>query len=101
MDDAITHNYTQLHTILKFGSFVVLLDPLKMFQNQMFDIIFMANQNLHNTFPVGSHINTMSITAISQIVMEPNRTCLLLTSLLLPIIIWLAEMLALLRKVHF
>ena len=57
----------QLHTILKFGSFVVLLDPLKMFQNQMFDIIFMANQNFHNTFPVGSHISTMSITATSQI----------------------------------
>ena len=36
----------QLHTILKFGSFVVLLDPLKIFQNlfvQMFDIIFTAN----------------------------------------------------------
>ena len=30
--------------------------------------------------------------------MEPNRTCLLLTPLLLPIIIWLAEMLTLLRK---
>ena len=30
--------------------------------------------------------------------MEPNRTCLLLTPLLLPIIIWLAEMLILLRK---
>ena len=45
----------QLHTILKFGSFVVLLDPLKTFQNlviQMFDIIFMANQNFHNTFPM-------------------------------------------------
>ena len=41
----------QLHMILKFGSFVVLLDPLKIFQNlvvQMFDIIFTANQNLHN-----------------------------------------------------
>ena len=30
--------------------------------------------------------------------MEPNHTCLLLTPLLLPIIIWLAEMLTLLRK---
>ena len=30
--------------------------------------------------------------------MEPNCTCLLLTILLLPIIIWLAEMLTLLRK---
>ena len=27
--------------------------------------------------------------------MEPNRTCLLLTPLLLPLIIWLAEMLTL------
>ena len=30
--------------------------------------------------------------------MEPNHTCLLLTPLLLPLIIWLAEMLTLLRK---
>ena len=59
----------QLHTILKFGSFVVLLGPLKIFQNlvvQMFDIIFTANQNFHNTFPMGSHISTASITALSR-----------------------------------
>ena len=59
----------QLHMILKFGSFVVLLDPLKIFQNlsvQMFDIVFMANQNFHNTFPMGSHISTVSITALSR-----------------------------------
>ena len=34
----------------------MLLDPLKIFQNlfvQMFDIIFTANQNFHNTFPMG------------------------------------------------
>ena len=46
----------QLHTILKFGSFVVLLDPLKIFQNlfvQMFDMIFTANQNFNNAFPMG------------------------------------------------
>ena len=46
--DAITHD-------LEFGSFVVLLDPLKIFQNlvvQMFDIILTANQNCHNTFPM-------------------------------------------------
>ena len=49
------NSWMQLHTILKFGSFVVLLDPLKIFQNlvvQMFDIIFMANQIFHNTFPM-------------------------------------------------
>ena len=59
----------QLHMILKFGSFVVLLDPLKIFQIffvQMFDIIFTANQNFHNTFPMGSHISTVSITALSR-----------------------------------
>ena len=59
----------QLHMIMKFGSFVVLLDPLKIFQNllvQMFDIIFTANQNFHNTFPMGSHISTVSITVLSQ-----------------------------------
>ena len=33
--------------------------------------------------------------------MEPNCTCLLLTLLLLPIIIWLAEMLTLLRNINF
>ena len=55
--------------ILKFGSFVVLLDLLKIFQNlfvQMFDIIFMANKKIHNTFLWGSHINTVSITALSR-----------------------------------
>ena len=33
-----------------------------------------------------------------ELVMEPNHTCLLLTPLLLPIIIRLAEMLTLLRN---
>ena len=50
----------QLHMILKLGSFVVLLDPLKIFQNlfiQKFDIIFMANQKFHNTFPMGKPYN--------------------------------------------
>ena len=45
----------QLQMILKFGSFAVLLDLLKIFQNlvvQMFDIIFTANQNFHNIFPM-------------------------------------------------
>ena len=54
---------------LKFGSFVVLLDPLKIFQNlfvQMFAIIFMANQNLQINFLWGSHVSTVSITALSQ-----------------------------------
>ena len=47
--DAITHD-------LEIGSFVVLLDQLKIFQNlfvQMFDLIFTANQNFHNTFAMG------------------------------------------------
>ena len=59
----------QIHMILKFGSFVVLLDPLKILQNlfvQMLDIVFTANQNFHNTFPRGSHKSTVSITALSQ-----------------------------------
>ena len=59
----------QLHTILKFGSFVVLLDPLKKFQNlvvQVLDIIFTVNQNFDNTFPMGSHISTVSNTALSR-----------------------------------
>ena len=59
-----------LHTISNFGSFVVLLDPLKIFQNvfvQIFDIIFTANQNFHNTFPMGMpYINAVSITALFQ-----------------------------------
>ena len=61
----------QLHTILKFGSFVVLLDPLKILQNlfvQMFDIIFTANQIFTMHFLWGSHISTPSITV-------PSRTC--------------------------
>ena len=48
------NSWMQLHKILKFGSFAV---PLyKIFQHlfvQMFDIIFTANQNFHNTFPIG------------------------------------------------
>ena len=39
----------QLHTILKFDSFVVLLDPLKIFQNlfvQLFDIIVIDSLEL-------------------------------------------------------
>ena len=85
----------QLHMILKFGSFVVLLDPLKIFQNlfvQMFDIIFTANQNFHNTFPMGKPYKVQCpLQPFPEFVMEPNRTCLLLTPLLLPVIIWLAE----------
>ena len=92
----------QLHTILKFGSFVVLLDLLKSFQNllvQMFDITFMANQNFHNTFPMGKPYKySVHYSLFPELVMEPNHTCLLLTRLLLPVIIWLAEMLTLLRK---
>ena len=41
---------------MKFGSFVVLLDLLKIIQNlfvQMSDIIFVTNQNFHNKFPMG------------------------------------------------
>ena len=59
----------QLHTILKFGSFVVLLDPLKIFQNlvvQMFEIIFMADQIFTIHFLWRSHISTVSIRALSR-----------------------------------
>ena len=54
--------------ILKFGPFVVLFDPLKIFQNlfvQMFDII-RPIKIFTNTFPMGSHISTVSITALSR-----------------------------------
>ena len=55
--------------ILKFGSFVVLLDPLKIFQNpyvQMSDLIVIANQKFHHAFPMGSHKSAMSIAVLSQ-----------------------------------
>ena len=61
--DAITHDL-EIWLICS-----ILLGPLKVFQNlfvQMFDIIFTANQNFHNTFPMGSHISTVSITALSR-----------------------------------
>ena len=70
----------------------------KIFQNlfvQMFDIMFTANQNFHNIFPMGK---PYKYSVLPELVMEPNHTCLLLIPLLLPIIIWLAEMLILLRK---
>ena len=41
---------------MKSGSFVELLDPLKIIQNnfiQMPNTIFMANQTFHHTFPMG------------------------------------------------
>ena len=41
---------------LKFGSFVVLLDPLKIFQNlfvQMLCTIFTVNESFPHTFAVG------------------------------------------------
>ena len=55
-----------------------------------------------------SHISYMEaikvqcpLQPVPKLVMKPNCTCLLLTPLLSPLIIWLAEMLTLLRKVHF
>ena len=60
--DTITHD-------LEIWLIVVLLDPLKIFQNlfvQMFAIIFMANQNFQINFLWGSHISTVSITALSR-----------------------------------
>ena len=75
----------QLHTILKFGSFVVLLDLLKILQ----DLFVQMSEIFTVYFLWGSHTSTVSITA--ELVMEPNCMCLLLTPLLLPLIIWLAE----------
>jgi len=49
------NSWIQLHKILKFGSFVVLLDPLKIFQNlfvQMVHTTFTANQRFPHTFPM-------------------------------------------------
>ena len=59
----------QLHMILKFGSFVVVLNLLKIILNlfvQMFDVLFTINQNCHHTFPVGSHKSTVSVTGLFQ-----------------------------------
>ena len=61
----------QLHMILKFGSFEVLLDSLKVFQNlfvQMFGIVFTANQNFHNTFPTGNPYKC-------SVHYSPSQTC--------------------------
>ena len=49
------NSWTEVHMIMKFGSSVALLDPLKIFQNhfvQIPDTIFMANQKFHHTFPM-------------------------------------------------
>ena len=89
---------------MKFGSFVILLAPLKIFQNlfvQMSDIIFTINQNFHHTFYREAINVQYQLQPFPRLVMKPNRMCLLLTPLLLPLIIWLAEMLSLLRKIHF
>ena len=91
----------ELHKFLKFRSFVVLLDPLKILQNlfiQMTDKIF-YDQSLH-TFPMGqgSHKIHCLLCSFSTLVMEPNHTCMLLTPLLSPLITWLAKVSFLLRK---
>ena len=50
----LNNSWIQLHKILKFGSFVILLDPLKIFQNlfvQMLRTTFTVNQRYPHTFP--------------------------------------------------
>ena len=79
--------------ILKFGSFVVLLDLLKYFKN-----LFKMPNNVSYVEAIKLH---HPLQMFSKLVMEPNHTCLLLTLLLSPLIIWLAEMLILLRKIQF
>ena len=66
----VTFNYSwiQLHKILQFGLFVVILDPLKIFQNlfvQMLHATFTANQKFFHTFPMGSLRNAWCVTALS------------------------------------
>ena len=93
----------QLYTTLKFGSFVAQLDPLKIFLNlfvQMPDTILTVNQNVHHTLLWESHKMQYPVQPPpeQQLAMKPNLSCLLLTLLLPPLIIWLVEMLIFLRK---
>ena len=87
----------QLHMILKFGSFAALLDLLKIFlfkclTQYLWPIKIVAIKFLWEA------IKQCPLQPFPKLVMGPNHTCLLLTPLLSPLIIWLAEMLTLLKK---
>ena len=60
---SINNSWMQLHMILKFGSFVVLLDPLRPFQN-LFVLQSIKIFTIH--FLWGSHNSTVSISILSQ-----------------------------------
>ena len=62
----------QVHIILKFGSFVVLFEPLKTFF-QITDAIFTANQNSPE-FLWGNHKSAVLITALFELAMQSNHT---------------------------
>ena len=89
----------QLHRILKFGSFLALLDLLNMYQNlfvQMSDTIFTIEFSTIHFLREAIKVQYL-FQLIPKLVMEPNHTYLL-TLLLSPLIIWLTETLILLNK---
>ena len=86
----------------KITSYTVLLDLLKKFKILLFKVVL---HNIYGQSKISQYISYGEAIEVQcplqpspEFVMEPNCTCLLLTPLLLPIIIWLAEMLTLLRK---
>jgi len=63
----LKNSWIQLHKVLKFHLFVVLFDPLKLFQDlfvQMLHMTFTANQRFPHTFPMGSVRNAWFVTTL-------------------------------------
>ena len=58
----------------------------------------MANQNVHHTFPMEATKVQCPLYSFPELAMKPNFACLLLTTSLSPLTIWLAEIFTLFRK---
>jgi len=94
------NSWIQLHKILKFGSFVVLLDPLKIFQNlfvQMLYTIFTANQKFPHFLWEALEMHA-SLQPLPELILDSNHTCLLLIPILSSLVTWLAKKLFVSRK---
>ena len=59
---------------------------------------FTANQKFPHTFPMGTLEMHAALQPFFEVVLDSNHTCLLLSPLLLPLVIWTTEKLFVLRK---
>ena len=82
-----------------------MLDPLKLFQNFLIQIPDTISNLQSKVSPYISYRDAIKVQCplqpFPEFVMESNHTCLLLTSFLSSLIIWLGKMSVFLRKIHF